>query len=256
VYLFFDTETTGIESPRIVQIAWAVTDENGNELRTQSFIVRPVGFEIPASATRIHGITTEVALRSGIEIASALEAFAKDAIDAKVIVAHNVLFDEGVVSGEFIRAGRHETPLAGKISYCTMQSSTDFCKIKGRRGYKWPRLEELHILLFGDTFESAHSALADVRACAKCFFELKRRGIISGKETPRAVQTGHTEEMSEDEQYEIEDLFEQIEGLSETIWKSERKWVDIIYGYFQKNHTISTKQRSILEDILSKLEDR
>lgn len=253
MYLFFDTETTGIENPRIVQIAWAVTDENGNELRTQSFIVRPVGYEIPASATRIHGITTEVALRSGIEIASVLEAFSKDVVDSEIIVAHNVLFDEGVVSGEFIRAGRNETPLAGKTSYCTMQSSTDFCKIKGRRGYKWPRLEELHILLFGETFESAHSALADVRACAKCFFELKRRGIISGTETPRAVRA---EEMSEDERHEIEDLFEQIEGLSETIWKSERKWVDIIYVHFQKHHTISTKQRSILEDILGKLEDR
>jgi DNA polymerase III epsilon subunit-like protein len=134
-----------------------------------------------------------------------------------------------------------------------MQSSTDFCKIKGRRGYKWPSLEELHILLFGDTFESAHSALADVRACAKCFFELKRRGVISGTETPR---TRHIEEPSEDEQYEIEDLFDQIEGLSESIWKSERKWVDLIYVHFQKYRTITAKQRSILEDILGKLEDR
>ncbi len=253
MYLFFDTETTGIENPRIVQIAWAVTDENGNELRTQSFIVRPDGFEIPASATRIHGITTEVALRSGIEIASALEAFAKDVVDAAILIAHNVRFDEGVVIGEFLRAGQNETPLSGKTFYCTMQSSTDFCKIKGRRGYKWPSLEELHILLFGDTFESAHSALADVRACAKCFFELKRRGVISGTETPR---TRHIEEPSEDEQYEIEDLFDQIEGLSESIWKSERKWVDLIYVHFQKYRTITAKQRSILEDILGKLEDR
>ena len=92
-----------------------------------------------------------------------------------------------------------------------------------------------------------------VRACAKCFFELKRRGVISGTETPR---TRHIEEPSEDEQYEIEDLFDQIEGLSESIWKSERKWVDLIYVHFQKYRTITAKQRSILEDILGKLEDR
>jgi len=253
MYLFFDTETTGIENPRIVQIAWAVTDEHGNELRTQSFIVRPDGFEIPASATRIHGITTEVARRSGIEIASALAAFTKDVVDAAILIAHNVRFDEGVVSGEFLRAGRNETPLAGKTLYCTMQSSTDFCKIKGRRGHKWPSLEELHVLLFGATFESAHSALADVRACAKCFFELKRRGVISGAEIPRTVRH---EEPSEDDEYEIEDLFEQIEGLSESIWKSERKWVDLFYVHFQNHRTITAKQRSILEDILRKLEDR
>lgn len=252
MYLFFDTETTGIDSPRIVQIAWALTDQNGNELRTQSFIVRPDGFEIPASATRIHGITTEVARHSGIEIANALEAFAKDVVDATILVAHNVRFDEGVISTEFSRVGRNETPWNGKSLHCTMQSSTDFCKIKGRRDYKWPSLEELHILLFDTTFESAHSALADVRACAKCFFELKRRGIISGTEIPALRK----EEPSDEDTSDIEYLFEQIEDFAESIWASERKWVDIFYAHFQRHGTLTSKQRSILEDILLKLEDR
>ena len=36
MYLFFDTETTGLKnSLRIVQIGWSLTDQNGNELRTQ-----------------------------------------------------------------------------------------------------------------------------------------------------------------------------------------------------------------------------
>ena len=78
MYLFFDTETTGVmNSPRVVQIAWLVTDENGDELRSQSYVIRPDNFEIPSDATRIHGITTEAAQRGGIEIAIALESLSE-----------------------------------------------------------------------------------------------------------------------------------------------------------------------------------
>jgi len=43
---------------------------------------------------------------------------------------------------------------------------------------KFPTLEELHTVLFGENFQGAHDALADVRATAKCFFELLRRNVI------------------------------------------------------------------------------
>lgn len=40
---------------------------------------------------------------------------------------------------------------------------------------KWPTLQELHTFLFGVGFEGAHDALVDVRACAKCYWEIQRR---------------------------------------------------------------------------------
>lgn len=197
MYLFFDTETTGIPRnhdapasnvenwPRLVQIAWALTDENGKELRSQTFIIRPDGFEIPLGAARVHGITTEMASRLGIEIETVLTAFAEDLSAAKILVAHNIQFDERVVGAEFFRAGRKKSPLAGVSLCCTMRSSTNFCRIPGGpRGYKWPTLGQLHRTLFGASFDSAHNAVADVRACAKCFFELKRKGVISGAVAP------------------------------------------------------------------------
>ena len=54
-YLFFDTETTGLPKdfkipryvvsnwPRLVQLSWIVTDENGNKLKSGDHIVRPSG---------------------------------------------------------------------------------------------------------------------------------------------------------------------------------------------------------------------
>mgnify|MGYP000730892693 CR=1 FL=1 len=39
--------------------------------------------------------------------------------------------------------------------------------------------QELHQKLFGEGFEGAHHALADVRACARCYFELVRLGVLN-----------------------------------------------------------------------------
>ncbi len=188
--LFFDTETTGLPPrrgtlasdvecwPRIVEIAWTLADARGREKRSRSLVVRPDGFSIPRDATRIHGITTKMALETGVALASALEAFEKDLAGADLVVAHNLAFDGGVVGAEFHRAGRRESPLDGVEGHCTMEASTDLCRLPGKwGGYKWPRLEELHRFLFGAGVENAHDALADVRACARCFFDLRRRGI-------------------------------------------------------------------------------
>lgn len=43
-----------------------------------------------------------------------------------------------------------------KNKICTMESTTDFCAIKGPRAYKWPKLSELHYKLFSTGFDQAH----------------------------------------------------------------------------------------------------
>jgi hypothetical protein len=57
------------------------------------------------------------------------------------------------------------------ISFCRLPS-------KSGRGYKWPTLAELHLQLFEEEFTGSHNAGADVKACARCYFELRKRGII------------------------------------------------------------------------------
>jgi hypothetical protein len=59
-----------------------------------------------------------------------------------------------------------------------MQKSTNFCAISGPYGFKWPKLSELHYKLFGVGFNEAHNAAIDIHATAKCFWELKKRGLI------------------------------------------------------------------------------
>jgi DNA polymerase III epsilon subunit-like protein len=190
MYLFFDTETTGIPKnykapaadlknwPRLVQIAWLVADEAGNEMTSAEQIVKPNGFTIPAAASKIHGITTEVAMQNGLEINAILDPMVKDINAASILIAHNVSFDEKILGAELLRAG-YPNHVEARPRKCTMQSAANYCRISGPYGYKWPTLQELHKKLFGEEFTGAHRALTDVRACAKCYFELKRLKVMT-----------------------------------------------------------------------------
>jgi len=189
MYLFFDTETTGLPRdwkaplealsnwPRLVQAAWILNDDEGNEIASHNRIVKPVGFIIPDEAARVHGITTEMAQREGIVLESVLRELAEAIRASDFVVGHNVDFDEKIVGAEFLRCGM-KNYFSGKETICTMKCSTEYCAIENRYGYKWPKLSELHYELFRAGFAEAHNAAADIKITAKCFWELKRRGIL------------------------------------------------------------------------------
>ncbi len=189
MYLFFDTETTGIPKnykapasdlnnwPRLVQIAWLVADESGHEISSAEHIIRPDGYTIPPAAAKIHGITTKMAMQDGIDIKAALDAISSDIGNASALIAHNVQFDEKILGSELLRAG-YANHVEAKPRKCTMQSATNHCRIPGPYGYKWPTLQELYKKLFSEEFTGAHRALTDVRACAKCYFELTRLKVL------------------------------------------------------------------------------
>ncbi len=188
-YLFFDTETTGVPKnwkapitnfenwPRIVQIAWIVTDALGNVLLKNEYIIKPDGFTIPKDASDVHGITTEYAIKFGVSLEEVLIKFEEHCNISNYIIAHNISFDSKVIGSEFLRIlSRNPTTRLNHL--CTMVNSTNFCKIPGNYGYKWPKLSELHIKLFGKDFEGAHNALSDIEATAKCFWEMRKLKLI------------------------------------------------------------------------------
>lgn len=190
-YIFFDTETTGLPKnyrapaedtanwPRLVQLSWVLTDDQGNVLGEGNEIVRPEGYTIPEESSRIHGITTERAMKEGDSMSNVLAKFYAHLQRAECMVGHNIDFDRMVVGAEYIRAGRGN--VLKRLPYrCTMKESTNYCKLPGKieSKYKWPKLMELHQILFGEGFDDAHDASADIAATVRCFFELKRRGVM------------------------------------------------------------------------------
>jgi DNA polymerase III epsilon subunit-like protein len=188
-YIFFDVETTGLPKrynapasdldnwPRLVQLAYIIFDKQGNRILEENFIIKPEGFSISEESIAIHNITNERAKKEGSELIYVLDDFKKHISQATYLVAHNIAFDEKVIESEFIRNGITNI-LPDKTKICTMMSTINFCKIDWNQKYKWPKLEELYFILFGEKFDNSHNALADIRATAKCFWKLVKLGEI------------------------------------------------------------------------------
>jgi len=142
MYLFFDTETTGIPRnhkapaadlqnwPRLVQLAWLLADEEANEISSVEYIVKPDGFTIPKNAAKIHGITTEKAVQNGVDLKSILIEITPSIKKASVLVAHNIQFDEKILGAEFLRAG-HPNLVESKqrSAQCRGQHTTAACPV-------------------------------------------------------------------------------------------------------------------------------
>jgi DNA polymerase III epsilon subunit-like protein len=195
LYLFFDTETTGLprtrsapaaaacQWPRLVQIAWAAYGEPGSRLATEAHLVYPADFAIPAAATRIHGISTARAKLDGKPLGWVMERFLRAVGEyGRVLVGHNVAFDRNVVAAEMYKLG-YAKDIVEKGFYatrhlCLMTTTAAFCRLPGRFGMpKYPTLAELHKKLFGEKLGGCHRAPADVEASARCFFRLRELGV-------------------------------------------------------------------------------
>ena len=193
MFLIFDTETTGLPKnfkapytdtdnwPRMIQLAWQLHDDEGKLIEVKDYIVKPVGFDIPFNATKIHGISTQKALEEGRDLRFVLEEFEKDLVRAKYNIGHNVKFDVNIVGCEAVREN-FETVLHDRLVLDTCSEITaNYCKIPGGRGgkFKLPKLMELHDFLFNESFNEAHNAAFDVEATSRSFLELVRRGLFT-----------------------------------------------------------------------------
>ncbi len=191
MFLIFDTETTGLPKdynapitdsdnwPRMVQISWQLHDAEGKLTDVKNYIIRPDGYTIPYAVVKVHGITTERAMKQGVPLDFVLGLFNEALQKSQFIVGHNIEFDNNIIAAEFHRKSIN-TPLFSRKILDTKNESTDYCALPGGKGgkFKWPKLEELHEKLFNQKFDMAHNAAADVEATARCFFELIRIGII------------------------------------------------------------------------------
>lgn len=189
-YLFFDTETTGLPDfkqpvswegqPRICQIGAILTDREGAIKAEMNLLVAPAGWEIPAAATGIHGISQEDAKKYGLSIRGVMSIFNRLICKAEMVIAHNISFDRFMVRREAVACEFPESDFSFK-EFCTMQSATNITKLPpsqrmvecGMTSFKSPSLQELYTHFFGKPFEGAHDAMADVRACKDVFFKIQ-----------------------------------------------------------------------------------
>lgn len=202
LYLAYDTETTGLPLvqgltdhtdtnnwPNVYQVAAILFDDFGFEIARLESLVKPDGWVIPViddymkelGAESFHekmGVSTEMLLEKGRPVKEVLAEFSELASQADEYVCHNVSFDFPVLSCEFHRAGAgYPEGWFDKKSNCTKLLSNPILKIPSFRAgmYKWPTLQEAHKYFFGEEFDGAHDALADVQATVNVFLALKQQ---------------------------------------------------------------------------------
>ena len=195
--LFFDTETSDFikkdlpaNDPKqawVVQIGalLATPEKTIDSLNT---IIQANGRSINHYAEEVHKISVFKADEEGIPELEAAEKFGLLLRQADLVVGHNFDFDWKYAMHLLERNMDDLSDEARSAFYldlpnhCTMKDKNvvKFCGLKNKAGRaKWPKLIELHEILFEKGFDGAHDAFADITATRDCFFELIRREIIT-----------------------------------------------------------------------------
>jgi len=185
--LFFDTETSGFinktlarEDPNqswIMQLAMILSTEKVVLGSFHAYIYDD-DRKVSKGALKVHGITPEMTV-NGLNETGVASVYIDFLNKADIQIAHNFDFDIQFMECLMHRLG-YMNMLAEVPHLCTMKSTTDILKLSKPNGpgYKWPKLEELYHYLFNEDITGAHNAIADVRATRKCYYELKKRGLI------------------------------------------------------------------------------
>ena len=172
--ILFDTETTGLDplnGDRVIEIACIELERELPTGRVYHALVDP-GRDIPADATRVHGLT-RADLAGKPRFADIADAFLEFIGDAP-LVAHNAPFDFGFVDMELGRVGL--PPLGASRMIDTLA-------LAKARFPGLPNSLDALCRRFGvDLSErTSHNALLDCRLLAEVYVELtggRQRGLL------------------------------------------------------------------------------
>lgn len=190
--IFYDLETTGLPNksnpclPGIIQLAAILYDADGNEVAEYNTRVDP---ELDADlwepgAIRTTGIGPEDVGRDWPSMFMVAPEFSEFCRQANCLAGYNhVAFDDVVLYNNLVRYGYEKNfswPMRRldvmNVAKKRYKSLPGHMAHAGRAGAP-PKLVVLHEMLFGEKFDGAHDALADVRATARCAFEIAHNEI-------------------------------------------------------------------------------
>jgi DNA polymerase III subunit epsilon len=140
-----DVETTGVgNKDRIVEVAVVVLDENLAIVDEYDTLIDPMRDVGPID---VHGITPS--MLANAPTFEEVSAAVRDRIHDRVLVAHNLVFDQRMIRNEYARLHAELIPGTG---VCTLRQTGETLSLACKT--------------YGVELESCHRALADARATA------------------------------------------------------------------------------------------
>jgi DNA polymerase III subunit epsilon len=168
----FDLETTGLDvkTSRIVTATVATLDPGGEVTELREWLVNP-GIEIPEAASNVHGVTTEMAQRDGLDprtaVAEIIELLSQKNKEMP-LVAFNAPYDFSILKWEaerYLLSALDPNPV---IDPLVIDKQVD----RYRKGKRNLGVMSEH---YGIRLEDAHNSTADSVAAGKIAQHLARK---------------------------------------------------------------------------------
>ncbi len=178
--IFIDTETTDLlkssandisNQPKITEICIIKTNDDLTEIVEEYTTLINPEIPIPEHITKITGITDCMVLQKPV-FAEVYPKIAEIFLGEKTVIAHNCVFDMGVLWCELSRIEKEFRFPWPMHWLCTVEKSFH---IKNKR----LKLGELHLMATGEEHkQNAHRAKDDVFALIRCFAWLREEGHL------------------------------------------------------------------------------
>jgi DNA polymerase-3 subunit epsilon len=190
LFTCIDTETTGLNknTDRIIQLAVSKFDENFKIIADKVWYIKPSGvWKINPDAEAVHKISEEFINENGVSLKSIVAEFLELIKDTTILTYNGSTFDISFIQREFEREGL----------------DTGFENHEFIDGYDIERrmnsnkLSDVYRRYYGEDFDNAHDALADVHATIKVFeAQCNRHGDAIDAETGKGVILESTEQIT------------------------------------------------------------
>jgi DNA polymerase III epsilon subunit-like protein len=170
----FDTETTSLKEPTIIQFAYIISDDDGNIIEEYDKYWNTIQ-PISKISQSIHNINEDFLIQNGVDPIPELQLIFKKMENCRKIIAHNTEFDTKAIN--WTRKGLGLDFIDFNNTFCTMRRSKYFVGIYNDKGWiKWPKLIELYNFLGGEVDENKlHNAMEDVKVLKECYFLAKKK---------------------------------------------------------------------------------
>lgn len=178
--IVWDTETTGLvkakatrlsDQPKIIEFAAIKLDDiTLDEVGRIEMLIDP---QMPLPEFIVKNIKiTDAMVKGKGTFAKHLPAISDFFIGERNSAAHNHAFDSNMLNFELSRLDKLTKFPWPPNQICTVEASYPMRRFR-------LNLTKLHLELFGKEFASAHRAMADVEALARCTKELIKKGFIT-----------------------------------------------------------------------------